>query len=327
MMQPRSDFSGMPELGYDEWRVLVRSLCGQYNPEGIEPENFSGWVKPKTICGFEAVDLSCNAHRVERTHRDVRLDGMDFYYAAFQVDGHSAMTQNDRVVELDVGDVVLVDSARPMTYFGQNKPGRWLVLHFPRQTLISHLGIEPQGGLWRQRGTLAGRLLFELVRGAARDRDPPSDPIEPHMQLVIFDLLGALFASHDPTSASLHADKLFTRIRDVVRNRFADPQFGPCEVAAEAGISLRYLQKFFTARGTTCTHFINSVRLDHAACLLHRRATMNMSRPISEIAYDSGFSDYTYFARIFRRRFGHTPGAHDGRPLQPEAPPAIAARQ
>jgi AraC family transcriptional activator of tynA and feaB len=133
MMQPRSDFSGLPELGYEEWRVLVRSLCGQYNPEGIEPENFAGWVKPQTICGFEAVDLSCNAYRVERTHRDIRLDSMDFYYAAFQLGGHSAMTQNDHVVELDVGDVVLVDSTRPMTYFGENKPGRWLALHLPRQ--------------------------------------------------------------------------------------------------------------------------------------------------------------------------------------------------
>jgi AraC family transcriptional regulator, positive regulator of tynA and feaB len=246
---------------------------------------------------------------------------MDFYYAAFQVGGHSAMTQNDHVVELDVGDVVLVDSTRPMTYFGQDKPGRWLALHFPRQALISHLGIEPQGGLWRQRGTIASRLLFELVRDAVSHRDAPSDPIEPQMQLVIYDLLGALFAPHDPVPASLHADKLFTRIRDVVRNRFADPQFGPCEVAAEAGISLRYLQKFFTARGTTCTHFINSVRLDHAACLLHRRATLSSSRPISEIAYDSGFSDCTYFARIFRRRFGHTPGAHAGSPLRSKAPP------
>ena len=163
MMQPCSSFSGMPELDYEEWRVLLRSLCGQYNPEGIEPEIFAGWVRPQTICGFEAVDLSCNAHRVERTHRDVRLDSMEHYYAAFQLGGHSTMTQNDHVVELDVGDVVLVDSTRPMTYFGQNKPGRWLALHLPRQALISHLGTEPQGGLWRPKGTLASRLLFELL--------------------------------------------------------------------------------------------------------------------------------------------------------------------
>ena len=150
------------------------------------------------------------------------------------------------------------------------------------------------------RAALSG-FAADQVPDAVSHRDAPSDPIEPQMQLVIYDLLGALFAPHDPVPASLHADKLFTRIRDVVRNRFADPQFGPCEVAAEAGISLRYLQKFFTARGTTCTHFINSVRLDRAARLLHRGATLNTSQPIGEIAYDSGFSDYTHLARIFLR--------------------------
>jgi AraC-like DNA-binding protein len=132
------------------------------------------------------------------------------------------------------------------------------------------------------------------------------------MQLAVYDLIGALFAPSDTVPGSLHADKLFTRICGVVRDRFAEPEFGPCEVAAETGISLRYLQKLFTARGTTCTHFINSVRLDHAARLLRRRATLNTSQPISEIAYVSGFSDYTHFARIFRCRFGHSPGAHGG---------------
>jgi AraC-like DNA-binding protein len=235
---------------------------------------------------------------------------MEHYYAAFPIGGHSAMTQNDHVVDLAVGDVVLVDSTRPLTYFGENKLGRWLALHLPRQALISHFGSEPQGGLSGRGGTLAGRLLFQLVRDAVKDRDVPSDPVEPDMQLVIYDLLRALFAPHDPAPASLHVDKLFKRVCEIIADHLADPAFGPCEVAAEAGISLRYLQKLFTARNSTCTHYMHSVRLDHAARLLHRRALLNTSQPISEIAYDSGFSDYTHFARKFRGRFGHPPGAH-----------------
>jgi AraC family transcriptional activator of tynA and feaB len=81
-------------------------------------------------------------------------------------------------------------------------------------------------------------------------------------------------------------------------------------VAVEAGISLRYLQKLFTARNSTCSYFIHSVRLDHAARLLERRSFLNTSQPISEIAYASGFGDYTNFNRRFRSRFGHTPGFH-----------------
>jgi AraC family transcriptional regulator, positive regulator of tynA and feaB len=101
---------------------------------------------------------------------------------------------------------------------------------------------------------------------------------------------------------------LFARIRGLVKDGFADPDFGPREVAAVAGISLRYLQKLFTAHGSTCSEFIYSLRLDHAARLLHRRASLGTGQPLSEIAYACGFRDYTHFARKFRNRFGHSPG-------------------
>jgi AraC family transcriptional regulator, positive regulator of tynA and feaB len=103
---------------------------------------------------------------------------------------------------------------------------------------------------------------------------------------------------------------LFGRIRGVIKDGFADPDFGPREVAAGAGISLRYLQKLFTARGATCSEFIYSLRLEHAARLLHRRASLATGQPLSEIAYACGFRDYKiHFARKFRHRFGCAPGA------------------
>jgi hypothetical protein len=46
-------------------------------------------------------------------------------------------------------------------------------------------------------------------------------------------------------SVSRHADKLFVRIRSVIKDRFADSDFGPLEVAVETGLSLRYVQKLF----------------------------------------------------------------------------------
>ena len=49
--------------------------------------------------------------------------------------------------------------------------------------------------------------------------------------------------------------------------------------------------------------------LQAALRLLHRRASLGTNQPLSEIAYACGFRDYTHFARKFRHRFGHSPGA------------------
>ncbi len=311
-MRESDDILGRSQLDYEAWRDLLRSRCGRYYSEGIEPDTFTGWVRPVSARGFTALDIGCNAGRVERTNRDVRLDGADHYFAVFLVDGQLTMIHNDRTVRLAVGDVALVDAARPVTYFADNPGAIWntVSLSLPRQSLVSHLGFEPKGGLYRRGGIPAGRLLFDLIRELDNSEGSAFSPADSYMRLAVYDLVGALFAPPDPWTATSHADKLFARVRDVIKDGFADPDFGPGEVAAKAGISLRYLQKLFTQRGSTCSEFIYSVRLEHAAHLLHRRALLETNQSLSEVAYATGFADYTHFARKFRHRFGHAPGAH-----------------
>ncbi len=129
------------------------------------------------------------------------------------------------------------------------------------------------------------------------------------MQLAICDLLGALFAVSDVPSNSSYTDKLFTRVCNIVRSRFSDSEITLRDVANEAGISVRYLQKLFTARGTTCSEFIQSLRFDHAARLLRRRQLTKSGQPLTEIAHACGYRDYAHFSQLFRRRFGCTPSA------------------
>jgi AraC-like DNA-binding protein len=155
-MHSSGEFLSTPNLDFEAWRDVVRSICGRYTPSGIEPKSFSGRARVRSICRFRAVDLSSNAYRLERTHQDVHVDARDHYYAIFQMTGQSRIIQNDR-----------------------------------------------------------------------------------------------------------------------------------------------------------------TVRLDHSARLLKRRSFLITSEPISEIAYFSGFGDYTNFIRQFRRRFGHTPGSHSGDHAEP----------
>jgi AraC family transcriptional activator of tynA and feaB len=316
MMGGRADFIETPQLDFGGWRAFLRASCGN-QPEVTDPSAFAGWVRPLSVCGLAAaalkiecgsaaMDFGRNAYRSKRTQRDARFAGADYYYAVFQVAGRSVLTQNEEVAQLAVGDVALLDAAQPAACFADDS--QWLRLQLPRGSLVSHLGREPQGGSYAYGGTPATRLLFDLVRGAAKGDGSASCAADSYMQLAVYDLLGALLAPSDPSHTSRHADRLFARIRGVVKDGFADPDFSPREVAAEAGISLRYLQKLFTARGSTCSEFIYSLRLDHAAHLLHRRASLGTNQPLSEIAFACGFRDYTHFARRFRHRFGYSPG-------------------
>jgi AraC family transcriptional activator of tynA and feaB len=297
-----------PNLDYEAWKDQLQKMGGRFDPKG-DPKAFTGWVRPISVCGLAAAEVGSNAHRVERTHRDVRIDGADHYVALFQLAGRSAMSQNEEAVCSGLGDAVLVDVARPVTFFA-NVGESWnsMALLLPRRPLVSHLGFEPRGGLYRRSGTTVGRLLLDLIRNSGEEASPPSRT-DCYVRLAIYDLVGAVFAPRDPAPAR-HADKLFMRVRGVIMDGFADPDFGPYEVAARVGISLRYLQQLFTQRGSTCTEFIYSCRLDYAAHLLQRHAALGTNQALSEIAYASGFREYSHFARKFRQRFGRAPGAY-----------------
>lgn len=298
------------QLDYDEWRVLLRSICGSYEPTRDDVGTFVGWAKPFTVHGLAALDMACNAEIIERSPQDVRLDATDHCYAVFQVAGRSDVIQNDRTVALTVGDMALVDGARPVTYRSDGYGARWLSIHLSRQLLTAHLGREPFAAANLRRGTVAGQLLFNLVRSASLQETVSSPAIDAYMRLAVYDLLGALFAPQEQRPDLRHTNKLFEQVRGVVHDRFTDPDFGPTNVAREIGVSLRYLQKLFSDRASMCSDFIYSVRLDSAAKLLERRLALQTGRPLSEIAYTCGFRDYTHFCRKFHRRFGCTPGAY-----------------
>ena len=89
------------------------------------------------------------------------------------------------------------------------------------------------GGSVGRRGTRAGRLLFQLVLDEFKD-ELTSIPTSVYMQLAVYDLIGEIFTPSDPKAVSLYTDKQFGRVCAIIKDRFADPDLRPRDVAAEA---------------------------------------------------------------------------------------------
>jgi len=85
------DFDGGRELGFEEWRTVVRSIAGRDNPELVDPNDSAGRMQVGSLFGLCADQFYHNADRIERTQRDVRLDDVEFYHAVFQVVGSSTI--------------------------------------------------------------------------------------------------------------------------------------------------------------------------------------------------------------------------------------------
>ncbi len=74
-------------------------------------------------------------------------------------------------------------------------------------------------------------------------------------------------------------------------------------VAEEAGISSRYLRKYFSeVMGKSCIQYITELRMEKAKHLL-----WETNKNILDIAIETGYENAQYFSRVFRKTEGITP--------------------
>jgi AraC-like DNA-binding protein len=92
---------------------------------------------------------------------------------------------------------------------------------------------------------------------------------------------------------------------DYIASHFSDPELSLAKVAQSLSISPRYLQRLLESSGTSFTEHVIELRLKHAFMLL--TAEDLIDHHIRNIALQAGFSDISYFNRLFRSRFGYTP--------------------
>lgn len=95
-------------------------------------------------------------------------------------------------------------------------------------------------------------------------------------------------------------EKFLQRIMKAAEDHMTDSEFGPEEFGREIGLSRMQLHRKLTAlTGQTTTEFLRTLRLKRAAQLLEAQAGN-----VSEIAFDVGFENLSYFAKSFREQFG-----------------------
>jgi AraC family transcriptional activator of tynA and feaB len=301
------EFSIKPLL--DVWRVETcsddaRSECAQFDAA-------LSALKYTSLYGLRAVDITMMPFAAaRRTWLHARRDSIDDYKLVFQISGNSVLLQDDAATALRPGDFGIVDLTLPVQLLRGESDGHMIGLHLPRQSVMTHLGFQPQGGrCWRGQETLPARLLQRLLADSIADGSAVPDDAQDFIQLAIYNLIGGLFGRNDLPRHFSHSEKLFLRLCAIIKKNFADPDIAPVDIASEAGISLRYLQKIFAIRGTTSGRFLKTTRLNHAARLLHARSGAGAQPHLVEIAISCGYRDYAHFARDFRARFGQAPGA------------------
>lgn len=114
--------------------------------------------------------------------------------------------------------------------------------------------------------------------------------------------------SLNPRDIKLNSsDETFIRkIRDIIEKHLSDGTFTVTKLGHEIGLSrIQLFRKIHVLTNLSVSEFIRAIRLNHAAERLR-----NKTGSVSEVAYEVGFNDPSYFAKCFKARFGVSPGEY-----------------
>ncbi|MFJ6216785.1 helix-turn-helix domain-containing protein [Streptomyces sp. NPDC092296] len=112
--------------------------------------------------------------------------------------------------------------------------------------------------------------------------------------------------------SQLARDAMLLRIQDFARSRLADPALKPEMLARHHHISLRYLQKLFSEHGQSPASWIRDERLSRCSDELRDPRFAHLT--VAAIAERSGLYGASHFNRLFRDRYGLTPGEYRRQP-------------
>jgi AraC family transcriptional regulator, positive regulator of tynA and feaB len=264
---------------------------------------FTGQVDVAAVGPVDVATITSQAQAVRRTDADVRRQAGDAFFLNMTLRGSSTFTQGGRTGRLGPGDFALVDGAQPFD-FEFNGPFEQVSLTVPHDLLAPHLAAPASATAVAVRGdqglgAVASNTLAGLSRGAGAIDRGASRPLAERVAGLVGLALGAAPARNVGPLA------LTQLALDEVERSLGDPGLSPAIVADRVGVSTRYLHRLFEDRGQSFGRHLLARRLERCRAALTDPGLADLT--VGEIAWRSGFTDPSYLARAYRRRYGVSP--------------------
>ena len=253
--------------------------------------------------------VSTTPSEYARTPQLVR-DGDDALCFVLCLRGGAYQTQGDQDRTLRAGEGIICDSGNVGGIFVTHDSEFWsLKVPRPRITRLLPPGTR-YPGTKLDKDPIATRLLFSYLESSrAIDMSGGGRATAVYDDHIV-DLIALALGSEGDAYAVAErrggrAARIGAILRDIER-LLCDPGLSAATIAIRQGVTPRYVRMLLEDTGRSFSEHVLEKRLQHASALLRRDNPAPRLR-IADIAFACGFSDLSYFNRVFRRRYGATP--------------------
>lgn len=206
---------------------------------------------------------------------------------AFRIAGSARIQSGGGEYSIQTNDVLYLPQR--VGYTAEYTDTQMLVIHF--ETVRDDRQIQVysfQNGEELYKRFLKARSLWE-------QKEPG---YEVYTLAQLYTVLGMLLERETKTNLPAH----FLKVVSLINARYKENGVRVNELCAQAGISPTVFRQLFRNHyQKTPVAYITDLRLDNARSLIAGGLS------IENAAYESGFNDPKYFARVVKKRFGCTP--------------------
>jgi AraC family transcriptional regulator, positive regulator of tynA and feaB len=288
---------------FGSWADDLAAAFVQLEPRKITDAPFQGTIVRKDAGEISVSRVAATKHTVLRLRSHIARSAEDLCFVNLQLEGAARYLQGGHVQVCGPGDLALVDTTEPFE-IANRLDFRLLCFSVPRRLLPSCF---PRAPRLNSTATGIGRAMSRILAGYAELclAAPLSSDLSVLGGEHIVELIShAVSARQQVPAESISVPALLSMMIDHIDRHFANPKLSAAMLARKFHCSERYVHRLFSTTGVTVGEHINNRRIQHCTRNL---LDVRSSRTIAEIAYGSGFSDVSYFNRLFKRTHGIAP--------------------
>jgi AraC-like DNA-binding protein len=285
----------MLSAAYLPWAVAI--------PKATGLDTFEGRLRRWWIDDIALLDWECGPCSCARNRRQLADTEGEFVGLVILRAGAETTSQNGIEATVAPGDAVAWDSTKP-SRFTISEPLSKQLLVMPWAALEEVGGRRwMTGGLKLNGAAPATHLLTTYLDTLSQVRPGLGPDAVGAARTAALELFaGALRPGSDVSSAQAVRPALRAAIERFIDQHLLYGTVTPAAIASAHGVSVRTVNRVFSATGQTMHEVVRLRRLAHA-----RAELAGTDQPISVIAHRWGFSDASHFSRTFKAHYGSSP--------------------
>jgi AraC-like DNA-binding protein len=289
------------------WNDAVSAAVSSAAAEPLDERTFHGQLKTLDLGDIRVAEIYGGASHVRRFPAHNRDNN---FVVQLILSGEFNCRSQGRQTKLVAGDFWMYPTSSGAELL-LSQPVCLLAMCVPRERLSRYLACpEAACSLVVSSGSGAGALVAGYLREFwYRVEHELSPQLAPRFADIALQMTASTYAgipdARPERSSRLTGHRV--RIRSYIEEHLRDAELTPKSIADALGITSGYLHRLFSDSGESVARYILRRRLEECHRLLSD--TMQLSRSVTDIAFEHGFNSLPHFCRVFRNHFGITPSA------------------